>query len=544
MTKYIFITGGVISSLGKGIAAATTGALLQARGFKVKLRKLDPYLNVDPGTMSPIEHGEVFVTDDGTEGDLDLGYYERFTAVDTTKHDTITTGKIHESLIRKERRGEFLGRNVQIVPDVTNAISNFILYSGDGDVDFVILEIGGTVGDIEGLPFFEAIGQLGFKLGHSEACFVHLTYLPFILAAEELKTKPTQHSVKVLRSLGIQPDILLCRSDVEIPERQLKKISLFCNVERENVIPAPNVDNIYKIPLVYGNNGLDRQILECLGMKDSLKVDLSIWQEIANTINHPRGSVKIALVGKYTNHKDSYKSLVEAIGHGGIANGISTEIVWVNSRITNSQDKIENSLKGVDGIIVPGGFGFDGIEGKILAIEYARKNNIPFLGICLGMQLAVMEFARNVLHIKDADSTEFSRNTNNPVVALITEMEKNGKKEIRDENSDLGGTMRLGGYNALLKEGSLIRKIYGTSVIRERHRHRYEVNVSYVRQFEENGLIFSGVSKESGLLECVEIPANKFFIATQFHPELTSRPFSVGPLFRELVRSCFSEHSR
>ncbi|MDR3078924.1 MAG: CTP synthase [Rickettsiales bacterium] len=537
MTKYIFITGGVVSSLGKGIASATMGALLQARGFRVRLRKLDPYLNVDPGTMSPIEHGEVFVTDDGTEGDLDLGHYERFTGVNTTRHDTTTTGKIYDGILRKERRGEFLGRNVQVVPDVTNAIKDFILYSGDEKIDVVIVEIGGTVGDIEGLPFFEAIRQLGFGLDRNDTCFVHLTYLPFIIAAEELKTKPTQHSVKNLQSLGIQPDILLCRSDVEIPEKQLRKLSLFCSVRPENVISAPNVDNIYKIPIVYSRNGLDRQIMRRFAMEES-EADLSVWLDIIHRIDHPKRTLRIALVGKYTNHKDSYKSLVEALAHGGIANGVAIQIVWVNSRATGSWEETEKSLREVDGIIVPGGFGTDGIDGKILAIEYARKKNIPFLGICLGMQLAVIEFARNVLNIRDADSTEFSKDTANPVIALITEWEKNGRREVRSENSDLGGTMRLGSYDALLREGSLMRRIYGSPSIRERHRHRYEVNANYVEQFERNGLIFSGVSKEGGLLECVEIPSHKFFVGTQFHPELTSRPFSVGPLFRELVRSC------
>ncbi|MDR1494499.1 MAG: CTP synthase, partial [Rickettsiales bacterium] len=482
-------------------------------------------------------HGEVFVTDDGTEGDLDLGHYERFTGISTTKHDTTTTGKIYDCILKKERKGEFLGRNVQVVPDVTNAIKDFILYGGDEKADFVIVEIGGTVGDIEGLPFFEAIRQLGFELGKNDACFVHLTYLPYIIAAEELKTKPTQHSVKSLQSLGIQPDILLCRSDVEIPEKQLKKMSLFCSIKLENVISAPNIDNIYKIPMVYNKNGLDRQIMKCFAMEET-RADLSVWQNIIDTIDHPRKIVKIALVGKYTNHKDSYKSLVEAIGHGGIANGVSSQIVWVNSRTTNSWDEMKRNLEGVDGIIVPGGFGTDGIEGKIFAIRYARENNIPFLGICLGMQLAIIEFARNVLSIRDADSTEFSKNTANPVIALITEWEKDGRRELRSENSDLGGTMRLGSYDAILKEDSLMSRIYKATVLRERHRHRYEVNANYAEQFERHGLIFSGVSKEGGLLECIEIPANRFFVGTQFHPELTSRPFSVGPLFRELVKSC------
>jgi CTP synthase len=539
MVRYIFVTGGVVSSLGKGIASATIGALLQARDFKIRLRKLDPYLNIDPGTMSPAEHGEVFVTSDGTEGDLDLGHYERFTGINASRYDTTTTGRIYEDILKRERRGEFLGRNVQVIPDVTNAIKNFILHSDGSDIDFMIVEIGGTVGDIEGLPFFEAIRQLGFELGKTNTCFIHLTYLPFIAAAEELKTKPTQHSVKTLQSLGIQPDILLCRSDVEIPEKQLKKISLFCNVKAENIIPAPNVKNIYEAPLVYHKNGLDGQLMEFFEM-GNLKANLAIWENIANIISNSTRTVKVAIVGKYTNHRDSYKSLIEAINHGGIANAVNVDIVWINSRNIDSAVAVEESLRGVDGIIIPGGFGNDGIDGKILAVRYARENNVPFLGICLGMQMAVVEFARNVMHMKDANSTEFSPSTNHPVVAMITEWEKNGKKEIRNENSDLGGTMRLGSYVAKLKDNSLLRRIYGTSTIEERHRHRYEVNVNYKELFEKNGFIFSGMSKNDKLTECVEIPSNRFFLGTQFHPELTSRPFSVSPIFREFIRNCLT----
>jgi CTP synthase len=537
MRKYIFVTGGVVSSLGKGVASATMGALLQARGFKVGLRKLDPYLNIDPGTMSPAEHGEVFVTSDGTEGDLDLGHYERFTSINASRHDTTTTGKIYENILKKERRGEFLGRNVQVVPDVTNALKDFILYSDGSDVDFMIVEIGGTVGDIEGLPFFEAIRQLGFELGKTNVCFIHLTYLPFIAAAEELKTKPTQHSVKTLQSLGIQPDILLCRSDVEIPEKQLKKISLFCNVKAENIISAPNVKNIYEVPLVYSKNGLDSQIMEFFGL-ENLKADLTTWENIANIMANSSRTVRIAIVGKYTNHRDSYKSLIEAVNHGGIANAVNVEILWINSRNIKSKTDVENSLGDVEGIIVPGGFGNDGIDGKILATRHARENNIPFLGICLGMQMAVVEFARNVLHMEDANSTEFSLDTNYPVIALITEWNRNGKKEIRDSSSDLGGTMRLGSYPARLKEGSLLHRIYRTLTIEERHRHRYEVNANYRELFEKNGLIFSGLSEDGRLAECIEIPSNKFFVGTQFHPELTSRPFSAGPIFREFIKNC------
>ncbi|GHU28928.1 CTP synthase [Bacilli bacterium] len=534
MARYIFVTGGVVSSLGKGIASATIGTLLQSRGFKVRLRKLDPYLNVDPGTMSPSEHGEVFVTDDGTEGDLDLGHYERFTGVNASKCDITTTGKIYDQIIKKERRGDFLGRNVQIIPDVTNAIKEFILNLNDDGVDFVIVEIGGTVGDIEGLPFFEAIRQLGFELGKSNTCFVHLTYLPYIMMAEELKTKPTQHSVKTLQSLGIQPDILLCRSDVEIPEKQLKKISLFCNVKRENVIPAPNARSIYEVPLIYSKNGLDNQIIEYFKIEET-KSDLTKWENINNTILNAKGVVKIAIVGKYINHRDSYKSLVEAINHGGIANNVNTQIIWLNSRNIKSLAEAEKSLEGVNGIIIPGGFGADGTDGKIFAIQHAREKNIPFLGLCLGLQMAVVEFARNVLHMKDANSTEFVQDTAHPVVALITEWEKDGKKEMRDKNSDFGGTMRLGSYETRLRENSLMHRIYGTTTIKERHRHRYEVNTKYFDLFEKNGFIFSGMSKDGKLPECVEIPANRFFVGVQFHPELTSRPFAVGPLFREFI---------
>lgn len=527
MQKYIFITGGVVSSLGKGIASATVGALLQARGFKVNLKKLDPYLNVDPGTMSPTQHGEVFVTDDGYEADLDLGHYERFTGINTSSHSNITTGQVYSKIIDRERKGEYLGKTVQVIPHVTDIIKEFIL-DNPKNVDFVLCEIGGTVGDIEGLPFYEAIRQLGFELGRENTCFIHLTYLPYIKMAEELKTKPTQHSVKALQSLGIQPDILLCRADMDIPENELDKISKFCNVKRDNVIPALNANNIYEIPLVYHSVHLDDRVVEHFKIKNT-EPDLKVWQDIVNNIEHPKNSVKIAVVGKYTSLKESYKSLIEAIKHGGIANSTKVEIVWVESRLINNKEDLE-ILKGVDGILVPGGFGKDGTEGKIMAIQYARENNIPFLGICLGMQMAVVEFCRNVLGIKNANSTELDDKCE-PVIYLINEWEKDGKKEKRDESSNLGGTMRLGAYPAVLADGSRLSKIYGKNKIEERHRHRYEVNKDFRSKIEEKGLIFSGTSPDGELMECIELNRHPFFVAVQFHPELKSRPFSPAPLF-------------
>ncbi|HSQ97766.1 MAG TPA: CTP synthase [Rickettsiales bacterium] len=533
MSKFIFITGGVVSSLGKGIASATIGALLQARGFSIKSKKLDPYLNVDPGTMSPTQHGEVFVTDDGYEADLDLGHYERFTGISATRNSNITTGQIYQKIINKERKGDYLGKTVQVVPHVTNIIKEFITENND-NADFVLCEIGGTVGDIEGLPFFEAIRQLGFELGRENTCFIHLTYLPYIKMAEELKTKPTQHSVKTLQGLGIQPDILLCRADMEIPAEELLKISRFCNVKRENVIPALNVNNIYEVPLAYHSVGLDTQVIEHFKLVNK-EPDLKVWEEINNNINHPEKTVRIAVVGKYTSLKESYKSLIEALKHGGIANKAKVDIVWVESRLINNEEDLK-VLKNIDGILVPGGFGKDGTEGKILAIEYARTRNIPFLGICLGMQMAIVEFCRNVLGIKNAHSTEFEKNCE-PVISLITEFEKDGKKEKRDESTDLGGTMRLGEYIAHLKKGSLLEKIYGKSKIGERHRHRYEFNNKYKDRIKNGGLIFSGQSPDGELMECVELPTNKFFVGVQYHPELKSRPFAPAPLFVEFVKA-------
>ena len=533
MQKYIFITGGVVSSLGKGIASATIGSLLQARGFKVSLKKLDPYLNVDPGTMNPTQHGEVFVTDDGYEADLDLGHYERFTGINTSRNSNITTGQIYSKIIEKERKGEYLGKTVQVIPHVTNIIKEFIV-NNQKDVDFVLCEIGGTVGDIEGLPFYEAIRQLGFELGRENVCFIHLTYLPYIVMAGELKTKPTQHSVKALQSLGVQPDILLCRSDMEIPEAELNKISLFCNVKRENVIPALNANNIYEIPLTYHSVHLDDRIIEHFHL-NSKEPNLKVWMDIVNNIQHPENNVKIAVVGKYTSLLESYKSLIEAIKHGGIANSAKVDIVWVESRLINDKDDLK-VLDGVDGILVPGGFGKDGTEGKILAIQYAREHNIPFLGICLGMQMAVVEFCRNVLNIKNANSTELDEKCE-PIIYLIEEIEKDGKKEKRTKDSDLGGTMRLGSYTTKLKDDSLLKKIYKKSQIEERHRHRYEVNTKYRKEIENKGLIFSGISLDEEFMECIELKDHPFFVAVQFHPELKSRPFEPAPLFVEFIKA-------
>lgn len=538
MTRYIFITGGVVSSLGKGIVSATLGALLQAHGFRVKLRKLDPYLNVDPGTMSPSEHGEVFVTDDGIEGDLDLGHYERFTGINTTQNDSTTTGKIYNTLLKEERKGNFLGKTIQIIPHVTNAIKKFILNATD-DCDFTLIEIGGTVGDIEALPFFEAIRQLGFELGKDRICFIHLTYLPYIAMAGELKTKPTQHSVRTLQSIGIQPDILMCRADTAISANELFKISQFCNVDKKNVIPAPNAQNIYQVPLLYHKNGLDKQVLEYFFPQNNnlaYKADLNIWEEINKKISFPKKTIPIAIVGKYINHKDSYKSLVEALNHGAIANNVKADIIWIDSRTLKSEEQLKEQLGGNIGILVPGGFGNDGVEGKIIAASYARKNNIPYFGICLGMQVAIIEFARNVLKLEDANSTEFDAKTKNPVIGLMTEWYRNGKQERRNRDSDLGGTMRLGGYDTRLQPQSLLHKIYGKDLIRERHRHRYEVNLNYRQQFEEKGLIFSGMSIDGKLPECIELNNHRFFVGVQFHPELISRPFAVAPLFEAFVK--------
>ena len=538
MTRYIFITGGVASSLGKGIASAGLGALLQARGYSVKLRKLDPYLNVDPGTMSPFQHGEVFVTEDGTETDLDLGHYERFTDVNSSVEDNITTGQIYNKVIERERRGDYLGGTVQIIPHVTNQIKEFIL-NNNKNIDFCLCEIGGTVGDIEGLPFFEAIRQLGNELSDNKTCFVHLTLVPYIAAAGEIKTKPTQHSVKELRSIGIQPDVLLCRSEKRIDKSDIKKIAIFCNVSEKSVIQATDVKTIYEIPKIYMQNGFDTEVLASMNIKKPRKINLRKWNKVVHSVNNPKGQVNIGVIGKYVGLKDAYKSLSEALTHGGIANDISVKIHWIDSEKIKTK-KDTKLLKSMSGILIPGGFGKRGSEGKILAINYARTNKIPVFGICFGMQLAVIEAARNLAKIDNANSSELS-NTKNPVIGLMTEWEKNDKKFLRDSNSEYGGTMRLGSYPAVLNKKSFSYKIYKTKKINERHRHRYEVNINYKEKLEQIGLNFSGISPDGLLPEIVEIKNHPWFIGVQFHPELKSRPFDPHPLFSSFIKASIKE---
>lgn len=527
MTNFIFITGGVISSLGKGLAAASIGALLQARGFKICLRKLDPYLNIDPGTMSPAQHGEVFVTDDGTETDLDLGHYERFTGIKTTKYDSITAGKVYNTLLKKERRGDYLGNTVQVIPHVIDLIKDFI-FNNTGELDFVICEIGGTVGDIEIQPFLEAIRQISYELGKQKVLCIHLTLVPYISAAKELKTKPTQHSVKELNSVGIQPDIILCRSERVIPEEQRKKIANFCNVKLANVITAIEASNIYEVPIIYHRYGLDMQILRHFNIQHS-KPELSTWYEILDSIKNASQTITIAVVGKYTDFPDAYKSLIEALAHGAIYHKVKISIKWVSSRRLS-----EYSIKRLcdyDAVLVPGGFGDNGIEGKIVAINFARINNIPFFGICLGMQLAVIEFARNVAKIEGANSTEFS-NCKHPIVHLFTK--QGDEKEI---NSDLGGTMRLGAYGCYLSADSKIINIYKKDTIEERRRHRYSINPDYEHILERNGLVLSGRSTEEDLLEIIELSNHPWFIGVQFHPEFNSKPFLPHPLFVSFIKA-------
>ena len=538
-TKFIFITGGVVSSLGKGLASASLASILQGRGFKVRLRKLDPYLNVDPGTMSPYQHGEVYVTDDGTEADLDLGHYERFSGVAATKYDSTTSGKIYQSVINKERKGEYLGATIQVVPHVTNAIKEFIL-SNLTDEDFVLCEIGGTVGDIEGQPYLEAIRQIAYELGRERVMFIHLTLLPYIPTAGELKTKPTQHSVKKLQEYGIQPDMLLCRSQMPIEENEKRKLALFCNIKEENVITALDVSNIYEVPLAYAAEGIDRAVcnhfkIEC----KEHKPDLSKWEKIVDIAKNPKGAVKIAVVGKYTQLLEAYKSLHEAIKHGAIANYYKADIAWVDSELLEV-DAPERYLKDVSAIIVPGGFGKRGTQGKINAIRYARENKIPLLGICFGMQMAVIETMRDVAGISDADTTEFNPACT-PVVGLMTEWQKEGQKECRVEGGDLGGTMRLGAYPCLLKEGTKAKEIYGASEIFERHRHRYEVNISFEDVLAKSGMIISGKSPDGMLPEIVERTDHPWFIGVQFHPELKSKPFAPHPLFVALIKAAINK---
>jgi len=538
MTRYIFITGGVVSSLGKGLGSAALGALLQARGYRVRLCKLDPYLNVDPGTMSPFQHGEVYVTEDGAETDLDLGHYERFTGVYAKGSDNITTGQVYTDVLAKERRGDYLGATIQVIPHITNEIQDFIR-DKDGSADFVLCEIGGTVGDIESLPFLESIRQFGNEVGPERALYLHVTLLPYIPAAGELKTKPTQHSVKELMSYGIRPDILLCRADREIAEEERQKIARFCNVPNENVIPALDVSSIYEVPLTYHAEGLDKQVMKSFGIKDVPDLDLSIWQDIVARIKAPESEVKIAIIGKYTNLADSYKSLNEALIHGGIANNVSVKLKFIEAEIFENEDLAEH-LHGVHGILVPGGFGERGTEGKIKAVQYAREKNIPWFGICFGMQMAVIESARNLCGIEGASSSEFG-DVKVPIVGLMTEWGRENEVEKRDSKTDKGGTMRLGAYPASLVKGSHVAEIYGGTEISERHRHRYEVDITYKDQLEEQGLIFSGLSPDGGLPEIVERKDHPWFIGVQFHPELKSRPFEPHPLFTSFIEAAVKQ---
>jgi len=533
MARYIFVTGGVVSSLGKGLSSASLAYLLQSRGFKVRLRKLDPYLNVDPGTMSPFQHGEVFVTDDGAETDLDLGHYERFSGISAKKSDNITTGKIYSDVLKKERKGGYLGKTVQVIPHITDRIKEFIKNDTSKE-DFIICEIGGIVGDIESLPFVEAIRQFSNDVGKKNALFIHLTLVPYLKASDEIKTKPTQHSVKELRSLGIQPDIIICRSERSIPLEHRKKISLFCNVNIENVIQTVDVKTIYEAPISFNRENLDKQVLEYFKIKSRKKVNLNPWKKITKIVLHTKKSINIAIIGKYVDLKDAYKSLDEALTHGGINNNLKVNLIRIDSENLKISE-IKNKLKGVSGILIPGGFGKRGTEGKIESIKFAREKKIPFFGICFGMQMAIIEFARNKLKIKKATSSEFGT-TGTPIIGLITEWNRYGKL-IKGTDKDLGGTMRLGLYEARLKDNSLVRKIYKSKLIQERHRHRYEVNISYKEKFEKNGLIFSGLSPDSSLPEIIELKNHPWFVGVQFHPEFKSRPLAPHPLFSSFIKA-------
>lgn len=538
MTRFVFITGGVVSSLGKGLASAALGALLQARGYTTRLCKMDPYLNVDPGTMSPFQHGEVFVTDDGAETDLDLGHYERFTGRSAQKSDNITTGRIYMNVLQRERRGDYLGATVQVIPHITDEIKNFIREK-DGSADFVLVEVGGTVGDIEGLPFLEAIRQFGNEMGDERSLFIHVTLLPYIPAAGELKTKPTQHSVKELMSVGIRPRILLCRSDRPIEQEELRKIGLFCNIDEKKVIPALDVSTIYEVPLTYHREGLDVQVLDCFGIKEPKRPDLKIWNDIVHRVKEPEGTVDIAVVGKYTNLTDSYKSLNEALVHGGIANNVKVNLRFIEST-TFEQENPADYLHNIHGILVPGGFGERGALGKIKAAQFARERKVPYFGICFGMQLAVVEAARNLLLLDGASSTEFGT-CKDPVIGLMTEWVKDNQKEERKADGDMGGTMRLGAYKAVLKKGSKAANIYGSTEISERHRHRYEVNTNYKDRLEQHGLRFSGMSPDGILPEIVEYEDHPWFIGVQFHPELKSKPFDPHPLFVSFIDAAVNQ---
>ena len=541
MTRYIFITGGVVSSLGKGIAAASIGAVLEARGLSVTMMKLDPYINVDPGTMSPFQHGEVFVTEDGAETDLDLGHYERFVHCKTGRKNNFTTGQIYEEVIRKERRGDYLGGTVQVIPHITDQIKERTRKGAEG-YDVAMVEIGGTVGDIESLPFLEAIRQMGVEEGHDRALFIHLTLVPYIDVSGELKTKPTQHSVKELRSIGIMPDLLLCRSKESLPEGERKKIALFTNVEEKAVISAIDMDSIYKIPLWMHAQKVDEIILRKFGL-DLPPADLTDWQAVVHAMEFPEDEVTVAMVGKYVDLTESYKSLNEALRHAGIKTLTRVNIRYVDSEKLENGDMTE--LEGTDAILVPGGFGKRGVEGKIKAVEYARTHGIPYLGICLGMQVAVIEYARNVAGLREAHSTEFNPDTPDPVIGLITEwQDASGKKEKRSEDSDLGGTMRLGGQQCVLKKGSLVRELYGQDVITERHRHRYEFNNAYREPLEEKGLVISGVSLDGELVEFIELRDHPWFLACQFHPEFTSTPRDGHPLFSGFIRAARAQNAK
>ncbi|WP_121631752.1 CTP synthase [Tropicibacter alexandrii] len=539
MARFIFITGGVVSSLGKGLASAALGALLQARGYSVRLRKLDPYLNVDPGTMSPFEHGEVFVTDDGAETDLDLGHYERFTGVPARKSDSISSGRVYTNVLEKERRGDYLGKTIQVIPHVTNEIKDFISI-GEDEVDFMLCEIGGTVGDIEGLPFFEAIRQFSQDKPRGQCIFMHLTLLPFIKASGELKTKPTQHSVKELRSIGLAPDILVCRSEGPIPQKEREKLGLFCNVRPDAVIAAQDLRSIYEAPIAYHREGLDQAVLDAFGIHPAPKPNLDKWEDVTDRVHNPEGEVTVAIVGKYTQLEDAYKSIAEALTHGGMANRVKVKIEWVDAELFDREDAAPH-LEPYDAILVPGGFGERGTEGKIKAAQYARENKIPYLGICLGMQMAVIEAARNVAGVTRAGSEEFDHEKGEkrfePVVYHLKEWVQGNEKVNRSVGDDKGGTMRLGAYDAVLTEGSKVAEIYGTTAIDERHRHRYEVDITYKDRLEEAGLCFSGMSPDGKLPEIVEWPDHPWFIGVQFHPELKSKPFDPHPLFRDFVRA-------
>lgn len=539
MARYIFITGGVVSSLGKGLASAALGALLQARGFSVRLRKLDPYLNVDPGTMSPFEHGEVFVTDDGAETDLDLGHYERFTGVAARKTDSVSSGRIYSSVLEKERRGDYLGKTIQVVPHVTNEIKDFIGI-GDDEVDFMLCEIGGTVGDIEGLPFFEAIRQFSHEKPRGQCLFMHLTLLPFLNASGELKTKPTQHSVKELQSIGIAPDILVCRSEHSIPQKEREKLALFCNVRPESVIAAYDLESIYDAPLAYHKEGLDQAVLNAFEITPAPKPNLDVWEDVSERIHNPEGSVNVAIVGKYTQLEDAYKSITEALTHGGIRNRVKVNIGWLDAEKFDTE-AIEPHLEGYDGVLVPGGFGERGTEGMIKAATFAREKKVPYLGICLGMQMAVVETSRNLAKIKNAGSEEFDHEAGKkrfkPVVYHLKEWLEGNRTIKRDETDDKGGTMRLGAYNAILKQQSQISEIYNSELISERHRHRYEVDIKYKDKLEKCGVSFSGMSPDNRLPEIIEINDHPWFIGVQFHPELKSKPFEPHPLFADFIKA-------